>query len=161
MVSDLTVIKHNHSKSKYPRTRARNNVAASPGSIHQPINITKRACNNGPTFIVIAHEYLETTTVECCTKRQTKKARDVCIFQKMLFLPDFWQNFDPKTQNKTSWSRNLEHTYLKEEARDQAGVVSIWRSCPIHVYVGLPTYQDVRDPRSFRPLGLNLFIIFC
>ena len=73
----------------------------------------------------------------------------------------FWIDPAPKTQNKTSWSRNLEHTYLKEEARDQAGVVSIWRSCPIHVYVGLPTYQDVRDPRSFRPLGLNLFIIFC
>ena len=29
------------------------------------------------------------------------------------------------------------HTYLKEEARDQAGDVSIWRSCPIHVSVRL------------------------
>ena len=82
-------------------------------------------------------------------------------FEKCYFRLTSGKFLPPKPKIKQVSSRNLEHTYLKEEARDQAGVVSIWRSCPIHVYVGLPTYQDVRDPRSFRPLGLNLFIIFC
>ena len=56
----------------------------------------------------------------------------------LLFLIYFLQNICPYSDwPKLLTFKKITHTYLKEEARDQAGVVSIWRSCPIHVSVRL------------------------
>ena len=56
----------------------------------------------------------------------------------LLFLIYFLQNICPYSDwPKLLYVKMNTHTYLKEEARDQAGDVSIWRSCPIHVSVRL------------------------